>query len=283
MCRTFLIYSKNKDLAQKLCLALSIKAYDNNRDGFFVRTPKDFIRTLNFNEYVDFVKNNKSELYHAHLRLRSSGEVSIINVHGWVFEFLHNNWYCTENGSCIMPYDKVKCDTLLFFESITRKRKKKNKIEYIKSRFENDGSGVFICTDIDFKRFILATPSDIAYLYEIKHKNNENDVAYIVSSKEDIVENSVGKTVYNYDYETKITRKKIWFYEKTVTSYAKVIKDLIDLTNYEITERESIRNKFMIVNLKDQEIEYEDRLKPHTTTYDYKDVYYDKWGNEYRL
>jgi predicted glutamine amidotransferase len=86
-----------------------------NRDGFSVylvdNKEEKTYRTLDFDKFVEFLKDNvkNPQLLHMHFRAASSGTVSIKNVHMWKVSYddNENNYYYVSHNGFVHKFNRI--------------------------------------------------------------------------------------------------------------------------------------------------------------------------------
>lgn len=94
-----------------------ISCCDHNPDGFFVALPDSdrFLRTMNKEEALNFFRTaNPNEKVLLHARIKSKGEVTLANVHGWESDGLR---FC-HNGTLSITARGKMTDSETFFRDI---------------------------------------------------------------------------------------------------------------------------------------------------------------------
>ena len=253
MCRNFLI-TKIKKTNKKddrnfynIILHYVVNSYNSgNKHGYFIAFNDDnIIRTLNFDEYINYIITNKEKIKKAnvvvgHLRLATNGDIEKKWVHGWNFK----GWYCSHNGIIYsFPISFKNCfendSYTLFYNTITSKNKDKV-YNRLKSALENcNGFGVFIVTN--FKYSIIASVDKKLNFHLIDRKilclNSENDIHKfnnkITIKDKDIKTIRLGKLVF-----TKIITKV-----KILSAKVEIKEDLLSTFQNKILLFSHLENK----------------------------------------
>lgn len=157
MCYTSLIFANNNnnvgELGLKILVNQVIENYENNSDGyalFFTNYKNDIkekIRTLDFNEFIKFIKKHENEikqskLIHLHLR-KSTNYISHEFIHLWEV----NNYNCSHNGILYNTFNNnIKNDSLSFFMQYSNILNNLNKLKNVLLNNIN-GYGLFLLSN----------------------------------------------------------------------------------------------------------------------------------------
>lgn len=124
MCYTALIYKTDKAAAQKaqrqaIINAILAQTYSNNNGFALLSETGQPLRTMEkaiFNKKFISEFNNPDQKWHlVHFRLATAGQKTLDNIHLWE----RNGHFFAHNGVInSLSYDKVKSDSLLFFENL---------------------------------------------------------------------------------------------------------------------------------------------------------------------
>ena len=180
MCRA--IYMKkltegvNKNMFG-LTLNYVVNSYNKrNNDGFFIKFGDSELRTMDYNQFIEFIVQNKelineSQEIMIHLRLATHGRGKEC-VHGWELR----GYNCFHNGVIEIENKLIEDDSLDFFTEVTRDKKVlKNIKKAIKKR---TGSGAFFMIGKN-KSYIFSKRHDINI-----HLINKNIIT--INSNDDI-------------------------------------------------------------------------------------------------
>lgn len=198
MCFNIVVYG----LVNKSMLLNVIKTEQkSNNHGYFFKNKRSEVRTLNFNEFLETIDKNvrdgERDFIHLHLRQRTSGAISIENVHGWS----SNGWYFSHNGGVVLYniYNKnanvfnEKSDSREFFEEI---KKRIENIELIREKVEELlFSGVGFITNHEKQQLIIISRNKSVKLYIL------NNTTIFANDPIDYVLPSTKKTVFNVTLE----------------------------------------------------------------------------------
>jgi len=175
-----------------------------NRDGFsvyFVNNKEEkTYRTLDFEKFVEFLKDNvkNPQLLHMHFRAASSGTVSIKNVHMWRVENGDNGseyFFISHNGF-VHKFSRV-CYVLpnIYYWSraitITSKTKVKKELEEIVEKDIDSDTLQFIRTE-DFRNALFR---DLNLFNEVLEKYSFWGVLFATNKKR-VVAISYGKPMH---------------------------------------------------------------------------------------
>ena len=228
MCRLFFVVGKDVDEVKYVTVELAKNSWlAGNDDGYFasvklgkrVRT----LRTMDYEQFEDFLIRNDYTKAFCHLRAASSGAVNIKNVHGWKMKgwrFAHNGWvlsfhkyvYYRYYGRQVVDFEvpvygegELMCDSYKFFSHLVSQVDlsdvdKKTLEKILEISREKSFRGTAFLVKRDFSKMIIIS-SEGFYLARYG-----SDV-YVLSSKKDIL-------------TTRVRRKKkmkLWLFETTVT------------------------------------------------------------------
>jgi predicted glutamine amidotransferase len=198
-----------------------------NRDGFSVylvdNKEEKTYRTLDFEKFVEFLKDNvkNPQLLHMHFRAASSGTVSIKNVHMWRVENGDNDseyFFVSHNGFvhkfsrvCYVPPNIYYWSRVI---PITSKTKVKKELEEIVEKDIDSDTLQFIRTE-DFRNALFR---DLNLFNEVLEKYSFWGVLFATNRKR-IVAISYGKPMHiilsnsvlyfsNEDITSSVARKK---------------------------------------------------------------------------
>jgi predicted glutamine amidotransferase len=114
MCfNTVIINPRRKDIRVPVFNLLTYAGF--NRDGFSIylvngREEKVY-RTLDFDKYLEYIKENvkNNELLHMHFRAASSGSISLKNVHMWKVSYDddENNYYYVSHNGFVHKFSRI--------------------------------------------------------------------------------------------------------------------------------------------------------------------------------
>lgn len=177
MCRGFLIAGRGAKFS--ILMNYTVNSYNaGNTEGFFLSIGKNkSIRTLDFNEFLQYIRDNRCAINSAkivcgHLRL-ATNPVSDDNVHGWKMK----GYYCYHNGINKIVNKKNDNDSYDFFERVFHHKKiRKGLLQELKER----GSGCYFMVNPEKEIIMLASATHGFTMHLINHK------LLVVNSGDDI-------------------------------------------------------------------------------------------------
>jgi|GEM_PF-4099379 len=191
MCRMFYIgkIDDNEELIalkKKVLFSYVVNSYEKrNRDGYFLALGDKSIRTLDFNEYIEFMMNiEDEELTNAifgHIRM-STNRVTEKFIHGWRF-----GKFITAHNGVMSRLGETGNDSLDFFKELFKKR---FTLKRFKKLLEERGSGALFIVDMNGNKY-LGSVSHTVYIHFLQTKAggfivaNSNDDIHVL--RDDVV------------------------------------------------------------------------------------------------
>jgi predicted glutamine amidotransferase len=207
MCfNTVVVNPRRKDIRVQVLNLLTFARY--NRDGFSIYlvdgNEEKIYRTLDFEKFVEFIKENvkRPQLLHMHFRAASSGSISLRNVHMWRVSSNsdENNYYYVSHNGFVYKFARIYYTppNIYYWGSVipavakTKSAKKiKEELEEIIEE-ENDSDTLQFIKTEDFRNALF---NDLNSFNEVLEKYSFWGVLF-ATNKKHIVAISYGKPLH---------------------------------------------------------------------------------------
>ena len=159
MCYTAIIISLKDQLGALGwgVLMNTIRFTSTNPHGFGIRVDDIVLRTLDVDEFKNFVLNNRSKienskLIHLHYRFATSGKINTDNVHLWEI----GGYYVSHNGS-INGYGNTEVSDSLEWFTENEENIEKEDLDALANSSSRGAWGVFLLSKKDLSKIIVGS------------------------------------------------------------------------------------------------------------------------------
>jgi predicted glutamine amidotransferase len=262
MCfNTVIVNPRRKDIRVPVLNMLTFARA--NRDGFSVylvdRNEEKIYRTLDFEKFVEFIKENvkSPQLLHMHFRAASSGSISLRNVHMWRVSSNsdENNYYYVSHNGFVHKFARIYYTppNIYYWGSVIPKIAKTKSAKKIKEeleeiiREENDSDTLQFIKTEDFRNALF---NDLNSFNEILEKYSFWGVLFATNRKHTIAI-SYGKPLHvvlsnsilyfsNEDITSLVAKKKKIYGFDFIDALHATYEDVVIVFNLEKMDVEKV-------------------------------------------